>query len=241
MAGRVQGANVGPLERGLSLMLGAITGSAAARRRSPGAVLLGLAGGYLVYRGVSGRCVLYRALGVTGSEVGRTVSACSQITVQRSAEDVYSFLRDLGNLASFSRFVQSVEQLPGGLWRFRAGAPTGGRLVWDARITVEEENRRIAWCAVEGAELPGAVDVSLTETAYGTELHADVWLVPPVAPVVTALARRAERSRPLRRAGMNPSQLLQQELRRLRQQLEAGEIATVKGQSAARAMHGGRE
>ncbi|MEX2541521.1 MAG: YgaP-like transmembrane domain [Trueperaceae bacterium] len=238
MAGRVQRANVGPLERGLSLIIGATTGSAAARRRSPGAVLLGLTGAYLVYRGLTGRCAVYRALGVTGSEVGRTVSACSQITVQRPADEVYSYLRDLGNLARFSKLVKSVEPLPGGLWRFRSSAPTVGSLVWDARITVAEENRRIAWCSVEGAELPGAVDVSLTETPFGTELHVDAWLVPPVAPIVTALARRAERSRPLRRAGLSPSRLLQQELRRLRQQLEAGEIATVKGQSAARALHG---
>jgi uncharacterized membrane protein len=172
--------------------------------------------------------------------VGRTVSACSQITVQRPIGDVYRYLRDLGNAPTYSRLLAGAEPLGGGVWRCRARLPLTGISTWDVRLTADEEDRRIAWCALEGADLPSALVVRLTEAEEGTEIHADAWLAPPAHPMVTAALRAAERSRPLRRAGLTPSQLLQQELRRLRQVLETGETATTRGQSSGRARDAAR-
>lgn len=226
--------NVGPAERGLSVALGLAAGSAALRRRSVGSALLALAGGYLIYRGAGGHCPISRALGVTGSEVGRTVSACSQITVQRPIGEVYRFWREPVSVPEFSRYLEQVEPLGNELWRCWAHGPLGGRVAWDMRLTVDEENSRVAWCAVEGAALPSALEVRLSEGPAGTQVHVDTWLVPPAPSVVSAALRRSETSRPLRRAGLNPSELLEAELRRLRQYLETGETATTAGQSSGR-------
>jgi uncharacterized membrane protein len=234
MAGWPGSVNLSPLERGLSLALGAVAGTAALRRRPPAAILLGAAGALLIQRALTGHSFLYSALGVTGSEVGRTLSACSQITVQRPAGEVYGYLRDLGNLGDFSRLIERAEPLGGGMWRFGARLPLMGTIEWNVRPTADEQNRKLAWCAVEGAPLPSAVEVRLTERQGGTEIHVDAWLALPGPRLVAAALRGAERSRPLRRAGLTPSQVLQQELRRLRQVLEAGETATTRGQSSGR-------
>lgn len=234
MAGSGLNRNVGPLERGMSLVLGALSIAASVRRRGRSSSLLASGGSYLIYRGLTGHCPLYRRLGVTGSDVGRTVSACSQLTIQRPAAEIQAYLRDLGNLPRFSHYIQGAESLGNGRWRLRARRPLGSDVVWEVGNTVDDE-RRLAWCSVEGAELPGAVEVTLEETAVGAEIHVDAWLVPPAPSVVSAVLRGAERSRPLRRAGMSPSRMLRQELRRLRQQLEARETATVQGQSSGRA------
>ena len=233
MASSHRGKNLGPLERAISLSLGAVAAAMALRRR--GAVpttLLSVAGGLLLYRGVTGRSALYHRLGITGSEVGRTISACSQVTVQLPAAQVHALLRDLGGLPQFSEYLESTQQLDDDRWMVRLRTPFDGEHEIEVRRTADEEGRRLAWATLGEGSFPAALELRFIEGRMGTEIHADAWIVPPVAAVVAAALARAERSRPLRRAGLGPSQLLEQELRRLRQLLEAGETATVKGQSA---------
>jgi hypothetical protein len=58
-------ANVGELERIASAVGGAVLVAAGLRRGWLSGSILALAGGALVYRGISGRCMLYEALGVS--------------------------------------------------------------------------------------------------------------------------------------------------------------------------------
>jgi uncharacterized membrane protein len=230
--------NIGPLERALSITAAVVAGSSALKRRGVGrGVAAGLTA-YLLYRGVSGRSRLYRRLGITGSEVGSTVGACSQVTVQRPLHEVYEYLSDPGNLPWFSTWVKHAEPLTNGFWRLLVDAGWEREASFDVRRTVADQDDTLAWCAVEGAALPSAAEVRLNEGPSGTEVHVDLWFVPPAAPLLAPILRGAEGSRPLQRAGLAPSQLLQQELRRLRQLLEAGEIATITGQSSGREHRG---
>lgn len=226
--------NIGPLERVLSVGVGAVVGVTALRRTGLGRALAGSAAGYLIYRGIRGHSRLYRMLGVSDSNVGATVGACSQVTVQAPLHETFAFLRDLENLPRFSTFIEQAELIFAGRWRLRASTPLGHELSWEVRVTADEEDSRLAWCAVEGAPLPSAAEVRLNRGPHGTEIHVDAWLTPPAADLVSPLVRRVEESRLLQRAGLTPSKLLQQELRRLRQLLETGEIATTKGQSSGR-------
>lgn len=59
--------NVGQAEQTISLVAGGAL-ALAALSRAPGAVLLAGLGGYLAYRGLSGRCPLYSALGISTAE-----------------------------------------------------------------------------------------------------------------------------------------------------------------------------
>jgi uncharacterized membrane protein len=241
--------NVGPLERGLSLAVGALAGARALRSGSARRYYLGAAAGYLIYRGVTGRCPLYRALGVTGSEIGRTVEASGRITVQRPVSLVYRFLRDPVNFPRFSTHLESVTPLPSDgsarregarEWRCRANFRGRGSLEWEMLLAVDEPDRRLTWLAPSHSPVHCALEARLVEGSAGTAIFVDLWVVPPSGPVAASALRRIEDSRLLRRAGVGPSQLLQHELRRLRQVLETGETATVAGQSAARERRDGR-
>lgn len=224
-----------PLERAVSVALGTVAAIAGARRGGAIGSVVTAVGGYLVYRGLRGR----RLLGGTSADVGHTVEACNQITIQRQLAEVREFLSDPANLTSFSHIIDRVEPLGGRSWHCEASTPWGSPVSWvmyetSANGAAHDDGNSLAWCTAEDAPLPGAVLIRLNEGRNGTELHVDAWFVPPVAEVVAPVLRRAENWRPLRRAGLTPSQRLQQELRGLRQLLEAGEVATIDGQSSGR-------
>lgn len=70
--------NVGRVERVLSLIGGGMLAIRGMRRRSLPGKALAVAGGYLMYRGKTGHCSLYEAMGVstvTGREHGVRVAA----------------------------------------------------------------------------------------------------------------------------------------------------------------------
>lgn len=225
--------NLGPLERGLSISLGALAATAALGRRRPvPASLLAGAAGLLLYRGISGRPSRYRRLAAPASEVGATVSTCSQVTVQIEAAEAHRRLRDLGFARRFSRYLVSARELPDGRWNVLLDTPLAGRQQLHLRRTADEEGSRLAWASDGESDFPAALELRFSESRTGTVIRADLWFVPPAPAFVATALTRAEGSRPLRRAGLTPSQLLEQELRRLRQLLEAGETSTVRGQSA---------
>lgn len=66
--------NVNSMERAVSTALGAAALVSAVRRRDAGGAMLAVLGGELVYRGITGRCPLYQAAGIstTGSSPSRT-------------------------------------------------------------------------------------------------------------------------------------------------------------------------
>lgn len=60
--------NVSQTERWVSVAGGAALAAAGLSRRSPGGMLLALAGAALVHRGATGHCAVYRAAGMDTSE-----------------------------------------------------------------------------------------------------------------------------------------------------------------------------
>ena len=67
------------------------------------------------------------------------------ITVNRPIEDVYRFWRSFENLPRFMRHLESVEPLAGGRSRWRAKAPAGMTVEWEAEIVEDREGERITW------------------------------------------------------------------------------------------------
>src|SRR5688572_5489925 len=99
--------NVGPTERAVSLAAGAIvTGLGIARRSLPG-FLTAAAGGALIFRGATGRCPLYRSLGVSTAAEGGTdrrrriarhgIRVEQAFLINRSPEELYRYWRNLEN------------------------------------------------------------------------------------------------------------------------------------------------
>src|SRR5262245_43222937 len=99
--------NVGDAERWASVIGGAALTIFGLRRFSPSGLILALSGGGLVYRGLTGHCPCYAALGLntakakapaTSVPAGQGVKVEKSITINRSAEVLYRFWRRFENL-----------------------------------------------------------------------------------------------------------------------------------------------
>jgi uncharacterized membrane protein len=97
--------NVGHSERLLSAAAGVALGVAGLCRKDlPGLIIAGL-GGALVYRGASGRCSAYTALGINTAESSTApkpggVEVAVSYLINKPADQLYTFWRDFEQLPS---------------------------------------------------------------------------------------------------------------------------------------------
>lgn len=226
--------NVGELERWGTGAAGAVLlGLGLAGRR--GGWLAMLAGGGLLYRAITGHCHGYEALGidslgqsdedVRGVQAQHGLRADFAITIQKSPEELYRFWRNIENLPRVMSHLESVESLGGKRSHWKAKGPMGVVLEWDAEVINERENRLIAWESVEGSQVHTAGSVHFTPTPHerGTTIRVEMKYDPPGGKSVAALARLF---------GQGLQQDVQEDLRRFKQQMEAGEVATNETQSS---------
>src|SRR5436190_14375789 len=96
--------NVGDVERVGSVIGGGLMILSAVRSQSLSGLLLGACGAALVYRGITGHCECYKALGIsTRNDEGRMTAVPSQygfkyeksLVINCSAHDLFDFWRDL--------------------------------------------------------------------------------------------------------------------------------------------------
>jgi uncharacterized membrane protein len=181
--------NVAEVERVVSLLGGAYL---VLRGMRQGRFLgLGMAalGGGLLFRGATGRCKLYQALGInTVTSKGDAYSgrAFEQVVqIERSPEELYQVWRDLTNYPRFSAVINSVEPLSAGKSHWEMKGPWGLTLAWDAEITHDEPNRVIAWRTVEGSPIThaGSVRFLPSPDARGTQVHWRQSFDPPLGTV----------------------------------------------------------
>ena len=202
-------------------------------RRRPSGFVLAVFGGLLIRRGALGHCDVYEALDLnTSSSSGDTRRALSgrrgtnvdeATTINRSASDLYLFWRNLENLPRFFEHLQSVKHLSDTLSRWRAKGPGGTVVEWDAEIINEVPNQLIAWRSIEGSDVVSAGSVHFEEAGVGrgTRIRVRLQYSPPGGKVGTALARLV---------GRDAAAEIREDLRRFKQLLETGEVATTTGQ-----------
>jgi uncharacterized membrane protein len=140
------------MERGLSLFGGLALGWYGLRRRArlPRPMALGILtfGSLLIARGATAHCTLYRALGLdsrgdTEPQGGRHLE--HRVTVQRPAADVYGFWRKVENWPLIMPHLKSVTAVDAHRFHCTVEGPTGATVTWDAAITEDRPNERIAW------------------------------------------------------------------------------------------------
>jgi len=100
------------------------------------------------------------------------------------------------------------------------------RVEWDARIINEVENKVIGWQSLEGSTISTAGSVNFDEDLHGTRLTVHLQYHPPGGKLGAAVAKMF---------GEEPNQTIREDLRRLKQLMEAGEIPTTEGQPSGRA------
>jgi uncharacterized membrane protein len=175
-----------------------------------------------------GNGTTYRAAGFR-PEARRTgtVHVQKSLTINKQPDVVYGFWRKLENLPKFMRHLESVQQLDETRSRWRAKAPAGLHVEWDAEIIDDQPNERISWRSIEGASVPnrGTVTFRPAPGARGTEIHVDMEYSVPGGRFSAAIAKLF---------GREPEQQVADDLRRLKQVLEAGEIARSGGSASYR-------
>lgn len=233
---RESSANVGEVERLFSLVGGgALALLGVAGPRGPGRVLLPLAGGLLAYRGLSGHCALYSALGLNSSDqapatavkAGTGVKVERAVTINKPAEEVYRFWRQLDNLPRFLEHLHEVRVIDHHRSHWVAKAPLGLSAEWDAEIFNDEPNALIAWRSLPGSTIAmaGSVRFQAAPAGRGTEVRVSLKYDPPGGKLGATLAWLM---------GESPEWQVRSDLLRLKQLLETGEIATVQGQPSGR-------
>jgi uncharacterized membrane protein len=229
---RGAGTNVGETERWLSLAGGAVLGLYGLSRRSPGGLALAAVGGALVYRGATGHCGFYQALGRTTAErrgpatavaAGRGVKVEQSFTINRPAAELYRFWIDFENLPRFMRHLESVRVTGGDRSHWTACGPLGYRAGWDAETYNRRDNELIAWRSLPGSEVETAGSVHFTPATggRGTEVRVSLKYNPPGGKAGVVIAKLF---------GEDAESMIREDLRRFKQTMEAGEIATTQGQ-----------
>jgi uncharacterized membrane protein len=149
------------------------------------------------------------------------------IIIDRPAEELYRYWRDFRNLPSFVDILESVEILSDGCSRWTVSGPVGVQTTWDARITVDRANEMIGWKSLEGSTVDnlGYVRFERAPGGRGTLVRVALQYVPPAGKLGAVLASVV---------GKRPGAHVEEALRRFKQLMEAGEIATAQKTSIAK-------
>jgi uncharacterized membrane protein len=185
-----------------------------------------LAGG-VVLLGAGLAYAAARALNKTEGDVARDVHIETSIAIDRSPEELYAFWRDFTNLPVFMMNLESVTLLDSVRSHWIANGPLGKRVEWDAEVYNDKENELIAWRSLENADVlnAGSVRFEAGPEGHGTFVRVTVNYNPPAGAIGASVAKFL---------GAEPQQLIKEDLRRLKQMMEAGEMATIDGQTSGR-------
>lgn len=150
------------------------------------------------------------------------VRTVASVAVNRSPEECYRFWRDFNNLARFMTHVESVEVTDGqrSHWKVQAA---GIAAEWDAEITEDSPNQCIAWRSLPGGDVytTGTVTFEPGPMGRGCIVRIDMQYKPPAGRAGSMIAKLV---------GADPGEQTNTDLRRFKQILETGEIATTSGQ-----------
>lgn len=229
--------NVGQTERWASAVAGGALAIYGLTRRTWGGAVLALVGGSLIYRGSTGHCQMYDLIGVNTAETadnplvsvpaGKGIKVEKSVTVNRAPEELYRFWRNFENLPRFMNHLESVKDSGEGRSHWVAKAPAGKTVQWDAEVYNEKENELIAWRSLEGADVDNAGSVRFEPATggRGTVVRVTLKYDPPGGALGALVAKLF---------GEEPSQQIEDDLRRFKQVMEAGETATTEGQTSGR-------
>ncbi len=243
------GTNVNPVERLVSATAGGALLAYGLKKGGVFGTLLSVVGGGVALRGVTGHCQVYDAMGIDRSEAGETrtamvgrsskksntwndgmlsgkVHVTKSLTINKSPAELYSFWRNFENLPQFMEHLESVKVTDDKRSHWKAKAPLGTSVEWDAEVTSDQENVRIGWRSLEGADIPNSGVVEfLPTTNRGTEVKVVMTYEAPGGVFGAMVAKLF---------GEEPSQQVYGDLYRFKSLMESGEIITTEGQTSGR-------
>ena len=127
------------------------------------------AGGYMLYRAVSGSCPISRAVKDGGRDRRPSnVNVRTQVTVNSPRSEVYAFWRRLENLPLFMKHLDSVDELSDTISAWRVKIPGGlGDVRWEAVIMKDVEDTELSWQSARGASIENAGKINFSDAPSG--------------------------------------------------------------------------
>lgn len=164
------------------------------------------------------------AAAITGDHEGTVVGR--SVTINRPLPELFAYWRDFGNLATFMENVVRVEVIDDKRSHWVVKAPAGKTVAWDAIITDEAQDAYISWQSEEGADVPNSGRIDFRDAgARGTVVSALISYEPPAGMIGRIVAKLFQRE---------PAIQARRDLRRFKQLMETGEIATAARTAAMR-------
>jgi uncharacterized membrane protein len=145
------------------------------------------------------------------------VRVSRSIVVNRSPEEVYRFWRDLENLPHFMLHLESVEVTGPRTSHWVTKGPAGTRVEWNAEIDVDRPNEEIGWRSTAGSDVQttGSVRFEPRPGGRGTIVRVEFTYDIPGGALAATVAKLFNQA---------PEQQVYDDLRRLKQVLETGEV-----------------
>lgn len=223
--------NLGPVERYLSLAAGGLLVALSIRRRGMLGASAAGAAAFLVYRGATGFCPVYSALGLDTSApsdahnpnasvpYGRGVRVEQTIAVSCPPRDLYAFWRRLESLPQFMQHIEEITELTPTRSRWRVRAPIGNRVSWEAEIINDIPGELISWRSLPGSAMHHAGSVHFDGHDTLTQVRVVLEYAPPARYVGASLARIL---------GEEPHKQIAEDLRRFKAIVEREEPANLQ-------------
>lgn len=233
--------NVGDTERIASAVGGGALIAYGVKRGDWLGALLSVVGGGLALRGATGHCQVYDALDFDTSENSlfdrgkrkaqnwfeQKVEVVKAVTINKSPTELYNFWHNFENLPKFMNHLESVKVLDEKRSEWTAKAPLGTQVSWNAVITEDAENERIAWTTYGDSQIKNSGKVEFLPTVdRGTEVKVTIRYEPPAGKIGELAAYFLTEE---------PSAQVAEDLRRFKRLVETGEIISIKGQTSGRA------
>ena len=141
------------------------------------------------------------------------------VTINRPRDELFAFWRDFRNLVRVMENVERIDILDENRSHWVVKAPGGTTVEWDATITEERPDELIAWSSDEGADVPNSGRVEFRDAGTrGTVVTATILYDPPGGFIGKVIAKMFQRE---------PAIQARRDLRRFKQLMETGEIATA--------------
>jgi uncharacterized membrane protein len=155
----------------------------------------------------------------TAVEAESTPSIHTAFTIDKPRAELYSFWRQLENLPRFMKNLIEVTDLGNGRSHWVGKSALGLKAQWDAEIVEEREGQFLSWRSLPGSMISNAGTVSFEDSPSGRGTIVRVTM-----DVGTGLGKVASKL-----GGAN-QQEVREDLRRFKELMETGEVATTDGQ-----------
>jgi uncharacterized membrane protein len=187
-------------------------------RKSATGAALGMAGGAIALKAASA--------GPIADLVGTETAVIHSVTIMCPAAEIYALWKDAARMPQWMDGIQSVARLADGGMQWLSRHPVSGTMAWRTDIDEDLPNRNLRWHARQDkssdhgfiGELQfdelGPNRGTLVSLRYRYKVHTG--MMHSGAPAIL---------------GPDPERQVRETLRHLKMFIEAGEIATIRGQS----------